>query len=479
MRTVLPEDPRKQHRRVESGAVSRSSGPRARWYSRAYLARVFARRPAQLLALVAFVVIAAVLFYVFAAGAETTALDLCSGTSNGTSCSSGRVTLNTAPTGGGTLSKNPAASAVFPQPDWTSTNKEDGRVDAIRRIGNTVYIGGNFTVAKDEGASSNVTRNHLAAVDATTGKLLAWNPNANGRVYDIQAAPDGRSVIVSGDFSSIGGTTRHGLAQLDPTTGAVMSAIPDFNFTGTVWVIRVYGNTLYAGGDFTAPQQELAKIDLSTSPATRVGGWSARASGGIIKDIMQVSGTSRLVIGGWFTSLDGNTTNYIGAVDSGTGAQLAWSTHPGQPVLDLAYYSGNNSILAGTVSDTVTSYNAATGAQNWVENTDGNVQAIVTWNTSVIAGMHGDCIGSAPGQPSGRSQTGCVGPVRHKIFKLNAATGAVDTVWNPTLNTTGCTASAPLGVWALDSDPSTVYAGGDFTAANGSCQQRFAIFRAS
>jgi hypothetical protein len=477
MRTVLPEDPRQEHKEPGHSTVSASKVERPKWYSTAYLAKVFARRPAQLLALAAFVIIAAVLIYVFAAGQETNALDLCSGTTSGTTCTAGKVSLNTVPTGGGTLSKTTSASAVFPQPDWTSANKEDGRVDAIRRIGNTVYIGGNFTVAQDEGTTTNVTRNHLAAVDASTGKLTSWNPNANGRIYDIEPSSDGSMVFVAGDFTTIGGVTRHDLAALNPTTGAVITSVPDFNFDNFVWVIQIYGSTLYAGGQFTG---SLEKINLSTMAKDTTFKATASGSGSSpIKDLTLIPGTTRLIVGGWFTTLNGSSVKYISAVDSNSGATLAWSAHPGQPVLDLAYNTAGNNILAGTVSDTVTSYNATTGAQDWVENTDGNVQAIVIWGTSVIAGMHGDCVGASPGAASGRSQTGCVGPVRHKVFKLNATTGALDTNWDPPLNTTGCTNGTPLGVWALASDANTVYAGGDFTAANGSCNQRFAIFRAS
>src|SRR5690242_19421500 len=56
----------------------------------------------------------------------------------------------------------------FPVPGWTKTNKEAGRVDDILRVGNVVFIAGNFVTAADHSGDVQ-PRTYLAAEDATTG----------------------------------------------------------------------------------------------------------------------------------------------------------------------------------------------------------------------------------------------------------------------------------------------------------------------
>jgi hypothetical protein len=102
MRTVLQEDPRQAHKKVSSPSVA-ATNVSPKWYSGAYLAQVFAKRPAQMLALFAFIAVAGVLIYVFAAGSESTNLAFASGvTSNTTVNSSTNTVTLTQTTSGGT-----------------------------------------------------------------------------------------------------------------------------------------------------------------------------------------------------------------------------------------------------------------------------------------------------------------------------------------------------------------------------------------
>jgi len=47
-------------------------------------------------------------------------------------------------------------------------------VHALAVAGDIIYAGGVFS------SVGGVTRNHIAALDAATGKATDWNPNANG-----------------------------------------------------------------------------------------------------------------------------------------------------------------------------------------------------------------------------------------------------------------------------------------------------------
>ncbi|GIW09479.1 MAG: hypothetical protein KatS3mg061_0536 [Dehalococcoidia bacterium] len=72
---------------------------------------------------------------------------------------------------------------------------------ALAVSGSTVYVGGLFTSVGGQ------ARNYLAALDAATGNVTSWNPNANGSVYAL--AVSGSTVYVGGDFTSVGGQARN------------------------------------------------------------------------------------------------------------------------------------------------------------------------------------------------------------------------------------------------------------------------------
>jgi hypothetical protein len=113
-RVVLPKSDQTRRAHPDAPAAT-GSVVRPKWYSSSYLAQVFARRPAQVLALVAFVAIAAILIYVFAAGSETFNLTLSGGTLNNTVYNSGNNTVSLSTSSGthGLCTGGTAAPAVW------------------------------------------------------------------------------------------------------------------------------------------------------------------------------------------------------------------------------------------------------------------------------------------------------------------------------------------------------------------------------
>jgi hypothetical protein len=56
------------------------------------------------------------------------------------------------------------------------------------------------------------TRNRLAALEASTGNLTSWNPNASGTVNALVVS--GSTVYAGGSFTAAGGPVRGRLATL-------------------------------------------------------------------------------------------------------------------------------------------------------------------------------------------------------------------------------------------------------------------------
>jgi hypothetical protein len=90
----------------------------------------------------------------------------------------------------------------------------DGEILAVKAgcTGGSIYLGGSFHHV------NGATRNYAARVSTTAGRLLAWNPNPDAIVQDLSIGR--RHLIVSGDFSNIGGRARHLIASVNRTTGA-------------------------------------------------------------------------------------------------------------------------------------------------------------------------------------------------------------------------------------------------------------------
>jgi hypothetical protein len=105
----------------------------------------------------------------------------------------------------------------------------------------SVYAGGFFTSVNGE------KRHGLALLDAASGAVAAWAPNADGPIIAM-AEHDG-ALYVSGLFGSIGGQLRNRLASLDPVTGNATAWNPDSD--NLVEAFAADGGTIYAGGSFT------------------------------------------------------------------------------------------------------------------------------------------------------------------------------------------------------------------------------------
>ena len=65
------------------------------------------------------------------------------------------------------------------------------------------------------GGGKKAARNHLAAFNATTGNLLAWNPNADDSVRSLASAVNGTVIFAGGDFRHVGGGTHSRVVKLN------------------------------------------------------------------------------------------------------------------------------------------------------------------------------------------------------------------------------------------------------------------------
>lgn len=311
--------------------------------------------------------------------------------------------------------------------------------------GNTVYVGGDF---QSIGGQS---RRYLAAIDATTGAATSWNPMAQSSVYAL--AVDESTVYAGGPFLTIGGQSRRFIAALDRTTGLATG----WNPTSDQFVhsLAIRGSTIYAGGEFTViggqTRSRIAALDVATGAATA---WNPNAGGGpfpFVRTIAMSGGG--IYAGGQFTTIGGFTRNCIAALDAGSGVATGWNPNASSAVHALQvsggtiYTGGDFTTIGGQARNYVAALDAGNGAaMSWNPNASGVVRTLLLSGQKIYAG---GCFSTIGGQ------------FRIGLAALDVATGAA-TPWHP---------STVCGINALALSGSSIIVGGSFQTMGG--QTRF------
>ncbi len=354
------------------------------------------------------------------------------------------------------LAGQAASGAAFATATVASTpvpsDGADARVNAVARVGDRIYVGGEFTSVGGQ------PRAGLAALDAVTGRLITtWRADVTGSVQALAPSSDGTALYVGGDFTQISGVTRRHLAAVSTATGAVAAWSPRA-IGGPVLALAAAGGHVWVGGKFTSigsvARPYLAAV---SSAGTLETGFDARIDGAVW-DLALSPDLSRLYAGGAFHTVGGETRRHVAALDPATGGGLGWRPQLSCPVLGLAATSSEVYLACGgsaaQLGNSVMAYSASSGAQLWIQRTDGNVQTVARLGDAVYAGGH---------------FTKVNGVARKKAAAFDAASGALQP-WDPRPNTA-------LGVKTLVADIDSLWMGGDFTTIRGISQPHLARFR--
>ena len=167
----------------------------------------------------------------------------------------------------GVVSANPVDHTPSLVPTSGPAGVPIPKIDAIGQVGNTIFAGGLFTLVTHSGLQ--FPRNHFMAFDANTGVLRQGllpgysDPNFNNQIWAI--ATLGNSVFVGGEFTSVNGIARRGLVKLDATTGAVDPAFNPPWGSGNVRTLKIWNGRLIVGGGM--PKRLLA-LNVDTGADT-------------------------------------------------------------------------------------------------------------------------------------------------------------------------------------------------------------------
>ena len=218
-----------------------------------------------------------------------------------------------------------------------------------------ILIAGDFTTLAPSGGAA-VVRNRIARLNPNGSLDTAFNPNANAVVSAITVQADGK-ILVGGAFTganSIGGQTRNCIARLDATTGAADSFNPNattFAFTPSVGTIAVQADgKILVGGFFNniggQTRNRIARLDAATGAADSFDPNASAVGGGSVSEIA-VQPDGKVLVGGVFTTVGGQSRNCIARLDPATGAADSWNPNPDNAVHAMAVQPDGRVLIGG------------------------------------------------------------------------------------------------------------------------------------
>lgn len=380
------------------------------------------------------------------------------------------------------------------------TSENASEVQAFAQIGNTMYVGGNFTTVQ-KGASASgadkVAQPYLAAFNATTGDYISsFKPVLNSQVKSLAALPDGR-LAVGGEFTKVGGVAQAGIVVLNPSTGAAdttWTTTLESRVSGSKVSVRgldIGGGYLYATGSFThfihgtstVYAKNGARISLSTGIADK--NWNPDFNGtGTAVDVSD-DGTAAY-FSGYFTLMKTSSTSQpadrAAALSTATGANKVHDWQPTFSTSGTARYQQaiqqvGNKVWLGGSQHSMFAYDPSSFAlvNASVTKSGGDLQAITGGNGMVFGGCHCEnwnYSDTTNYDGTSAGSTNITWSQADKIYYVgawDATTGAYAPEFTPEMR-----ARSGLGAWALKvATDGTLWAGGSMTSAvreNGSNQ---------
>ncbi len=354
-----------------------------------------------------------------------------------------------------------AAFAANGEPVWIPRNANNtgdllrANSQALAKMGNTVYLGGDFTELAPELGAPGIQQGYLAAFNAApttpgngTGVPLgAFHPQLDGPVYALVADAPNNRLFVGGAFTG-------GFAILDGTTGQPVGPQPTTD--GEVHALYRDGNDLYVGGQFQkfggqANRKMMARMNVTTLV---VDSFAPAFVGGMVAAIDIPPDHSKVFAGGRFTTLNGAQVGKVVALKFDGTLEPAFApayTNAKQPVEDVEATDAKVFVAFGGGYNRLVQFSAS-GTMDYASCGDGDVQEVHLIGTLLLVGGH------FSGGPKKNCTLDTIPTARIAMYDVS---GALPVAVNPTPFSS--VYANELGVWEFVGTSMTdVWVAGDF-----------------
>jgi hypothetical protein len=342
----------------------------------------------------------------------------------------------------------------------------DGAVNSLALAGSHLFIGGDFTSIADADSTS-FSRENIAVVDVGSGKISGLSADTDGQVLAL--ATDGQTVWVGGRFSKFDSAKRSRIAAIDANTGALTAFNPGAagvnpsslfspHTPGGVNALALDGSTLYVGGDFTQiAGHDRSNIAALDAPSGHAKVYEPDANAPV--DAVAVS-SREVFAGGEFSSAQGLPRVGIAAIRADTGALTPFYADTDGPVYSFAFSpgklwaGGDFSTVRGAKHANLVALRPSTGQPlRSGASPDGPVYAIATGSNALYLG--GDFLKIGGRRRARLAEIGSNGALRRFRADTDSA------------------------VYALSHVGTTLYAGGTFSHLAGHSRSFLGAVRAS
>jgi len=408
----------------------------------------------------------------------------------------------------------PATVSADPLP----TVQIDGVAWAEVVVGNTVYVTGSFANARPAGtpasSPSRVARANLLAYDITTGNLItAFNHRLNGQGRAITASPDGSTLYVAGDFTTVDGATHNRLASFSLTTAAgVLNTGFTASLNAAARTVTASNTAVYVGGSFTSADGNGRNRLAAYSSAGGLLSWNPGADAAVSAIQLAPDG-NRVIVGGGFTTLAGAARLGIGSVftsggaapwpaafpiqDYGSSSNITSLSTDGTNIYGTGYYFTQGGNFEGRFA-----VDPETGRIIFMNSCHGDsYDAVPIGSVLYSAGHQHDCsdmgsfsqddaaVFSATAHRLAAETTVATGTLRAPVFTggnglpgprysdFSGQPSGTQLQWAPLL-TAGSYTGQSQAAWTVAGNTNYLAVGGEFPTANGTAQQglvRYAI----
>ncbi|HYF48196.1 MAG TPA: hypothetical protein VEJ63_02250 [Planctomycetota bacterium] len=303
----------------------------------------------------------------------------------------------------------------------------------------SIFVGGNFNAAEGQ------PRNGLAAYDAASGALTAFDAGAVSTGSPIVRSMDfdNGTLYVGGNFQQIGGASRSNLAALDTATGLATAWRP----TGVdpVSIIKRHGTTIYTVrstfSSFAFPDASKNRVAGYSTITAAATGFSLFTSTGV-RGIAAQAGSICLV--GDVLSVGGMPRKGAAAIDLATGQATSWAPEP-----PFGFWLPSAMEIIGSKVFVAT----ASGLRAFDLDTAAAITLPSIYSAEITSLLSKGTVLYATGSFSSFG-----GQPRQRLAAIDTAT---NTLLPISLSVTGAT------IYGIDTANDVFYLGGDFTAING------------